>query len=306
MSTSCCFGERNGRRCLPRCPLLPAPVRALHRRIRIIPTSRKCGSRTSCATPTSQPSSGARSLARSFSLALSLSRSLSFALSLSPSLFHSRSLSLSLALSILLPTYVLWLSSIVYVVRIIIYLITFLSHTRISLCIQVNFIGGDNGSGKSSILTAVAFAFGARAEATGRAHSNKDFVGPLEERATVAMRIVQATDDKFAPKLPQGYLPDEFIIERRSVQKIRLRQGFRVQGLEVRAQTRTSTRANTHAHKVPRTHARTHTRTHARSHARTHTHTHARTHTHTQRVEDGEIGGQDYGPAPQDPVDQER
>ena len=84
---------------------------------------------------------------------------------------------------------------------------------------QVNFVGGDNGSGKSSILTAIAFGFGVRAEATGRAHANKDFVGPYDEHATVAMRIVQTANDKFTPKLPQGDLPDEFIIERRFVHK---------------------------------------------------------------------------------------
>ena len=80
---------------------------------------------------------------------------------------------------------------------------------------KINFIGGDNGSGKSSILAAIAFGFGVRAEATGRAQSNKDFVGPHEDRATVALHVVQVANDKYLQKLPQGnLLPEEFIIER--------------------------------------------------------------------------------------------
>ena len=33
---------------------------------------------------------------------------------------------------------------------------------------EINFIGGENGTGKSSVLTAIAFGLGARAEETGR------------------------------------------------------------------------------------------------------------------------------------------
>ena len=34
-------------------------------------------------------------------------------------------------------------------------------------CAEINFIGGENGTGKSSILAAIAFGLGSRAEATG-------------------------------------------------------------------------------------------------------------------------------------------
>ena len=83
---------------------------------------------------------------------------------------------------------------------------------------EINFIGGENGTGKSSILAAIAFGLGTKAEATGRAHNLKDFIGPHDDRAIVEVHMVQTSRDRFTQKLPHGTythtLPEEFIVER--------------------------------------------------------------------------------------------
>nr|XP_024927269.2 structural maintenance of chromosomes protein 6A-like isoform X3 [Ziziphus jujuba var. spinosa] len=50
------------------------------------------------------------------------------------------------------------------------------SHLEIELGDSVNFITGQNGSGKSAILTALCVAFGCRAKGTQRASTLKDFI----------------------------------------------------------------------------------------------------------------------------------
>ena len=53
----------------------------------------------------------------------------------------------------------------------------FMCHSSLSLDLvdRVNFITGQNGSGKSAILTALCVAFGIKARGTQRATSLKDF-----------------------------------------------------------------------------------------------------------------------------------
>ncbi|KAI5670223.1 hypothetical protein M9H77_10587 [Catharanthus roseus] len=50
------------------------------------------------------------------------------------------------------------------------------SNLEIELGQFVNFITGQNGSGKSAILTALSIAFGCRAKGTQRANTMKDFI----------------------------------------------------------------------------------------------------------------------------------
>ncbi|CAO2839082.1 unnamed protein product [Amaranthus hypochondriacus] len=50
------------------------------------------------------------------------------------------------------------------------------SHLAIEFGDYINFITGQNGSGKSAILTALCVAFGSRAKATNRAATLKDFI----------------------------------------------------------------------------------------------------------------------------------
>lgn len=50
------------------------------------------------------------------------------------------------------------------------------SNLEIEFGDYVNFITGQNGSGKSAILTALCVAFGSRAKATNRAATLKDFI----------------------------------------------------------------------------------------------------------------------------------
>ena len=79
---------------------------------------------------------------------------------------------------------------------------------------EINFIGGENGTGKSSVLTALAFGLGARAEVTGRGNNVKEFIGPHDDRTIVTVHIVQSKSDPFKTKLPGGMLSDTFLVER--------------------------------------------------------------------------------------------
>jgi chromosome segregation ATPase len=79
---------------------------------------------------------------------------------------------------------------------------------------EINFIGGENGTGKSAVLTALAFGLGARAEVTGRGNNVKEFIGPHDDRTIVTVHIVQPKSDPFKTKLPGGVLSDTFLVER--------------------------------------------------------------------------------------------
>nr|XP_009400681.1 PREDICTED: structural maintenance of chromosomes protein 6B-like [Musa acuminata subsp. malaccensis] len=61
----------------------------------------------------------------------------------------------------------------------------------------VNFITGQNGSGKSAILTALCIAFGSRARGTQRASSLKDFIKTGCSYATVLVQIKNHGEDAF-------------------------------------------------------------------------------------------------------------
>ncbi|XP_074291145.1 structural maintenance of chromosomes protein 6B-like isoform X2 [Silene latifolia] len=62
---------------------------------------------------------------------------------------------------------------------------------------RVNFITGQNGSGKSAILTALCIAFGSRAKSTNRAGALKDFVKTGCSYASVLVEVKNEGEDAF-------------------------------------------------------------------------------------------------------------
>ncbi|KAF5191059.1 Structural maintenance of chromosomes protein, partial [Thalictrum thalictroides] len=85
------------------------------------------------------------------------------------------------------------------------------SNLQIELGECVNFITGQNGSGKSAILTALCVAFGCRAKGTQRASTLKDFIKTGCSHAIVQVEIKNQGQDAFKPEV----YGDVIIIERR-------------------------------------------------------------------------------------------
>ncbi|KAL2329351.1 hypothetical protein Fmac_022778 [Flemingia macrophylla] len=76
---------------------------------------------------------------------------------------------------------------------------------------HVNFITGQNGSGKSAVLTALCVAFGCRAKGTQRASSLKDFIKTGASNAVIQVEIQNEGEDAFKPDI----YGDVIIVERR-------------------------------------------------------------------------------------------
>ncbi|KAG9452307.1 hypothetical protein H6P81_005211 [Aristolochia fimbriata] len=70
---------------------------------------------------------------------------------------------------------------------------------EINLGEWVNFITGQNGSGKSAILTALCIAFGCRAKGTQRASTLKDFIKTGCSYALVQVELKNQGEDAFKP-----------------------------------------------------------------------------------------------------------
>ncbi|KAK8483858.1 hypothetical protein V6N13_076774 [Hibiscus sabdariffa] len=85
------------------------------------------------------------------------------------------------------------------------------SSLEIELGEWVNFITGQNGSGKSAILTALCIAFGSRAKETQRASKLKEFIKTGCSYATVQVDVKNEGVDSFKPDI----FGDTIIIERR-------------------------------------------------------------------------------------------
>ncbi|XP_010523157.1 PREDICTED: structural maintenance of chromosomes protein 6B-like [Tarenaya hassleriana] len=85
------------------------------------------------------------------------------------------------------------------------------SNLQIEFGEWVNFITGQNGSGKSAILTALCIAFGCRAKGTQRASTLKDFIKTGCSYALVHVEVKNQGDDAFK----SGIYGDMIIIERR-------------------------------------------------------------------------------------------
>lgn len=77
----------------------------------------------------------------------------------------------------------------------------FMCHPSLSIDLadRVNFITGQNGSGKSAILTALCVAFGIKARGTQRATSLKDFIKNGQSYSSVIVDIKNEGGDAFKP-----------------------------------------------------------------------------------------------------------
>lgn len=90
--------------------------------------------------------------------------------------------------------------------------VNFMCHTRLEceLGPLLNFIVGENGSGKSAILTAITLCLGAKASATNRGGSLKNFIKEGEERGFLAVRIKNCGEDAYE----HDVYGDSIIVER--------------------------------------------------------------------------------------------
>uniref|UniRef100_A0A453MXI1 Rad50/SbcC-type AAA domain-containing protein n=2 Tax=Aegilops tauschii subsp. strangulata TaxID=200361 RepID=A0A453MXI1_AEGTS len=79
----------------------------------------------------------------------------------------------------------------------------FMCHSSLDIELgqHVNFITGQNGSGKSAILTALCIAFGCRAKNTQRAATLKDFIKTGCSDAAIAVDINNQGEDAFKPDI---------------------------------------------------------------------------------------------------------
>ncbi|GAB4844106.1 hypothetical protein Ancab_037413 [Ancistrocladus abbreviatus] len=75
------------------------------------------------------------------------------------------------------------------------------SNLQIEFGDYVNFITGQNGSGKSAILTALSIAFGCRAKSTQRAAALKDFIKTGCHHAVVLVEMKNQGEDAFKPEV---------------------------------------------------------------------------------------------------------
>ncbi|EAQ92197.1 hypothetical protein CHGG_00432 [Chaetomium globosum CBS 148.51] len=81
--------------------------------------------------------------------------------------------------------------------------VNFMCHVRLhcELGPLLNFIVGENGSGKSAILTAITLCLGGKASSTNRGGSLKSFVKEGCERAVLAVKIKNRGQDAFKPDI---------------------------------------------------------------------------------------------------------
>ena len=81
--------------------------------------------------------------------------------------------------------------------------VNFMCHVRLhcELGPLLNFIVGENGSGKSAILTAITLCLGGKASSTNRGGSLKSFVKEGCERAVLAVKIKNQGQDAYKPDI---------------------------------------------------------------------------------------------------------
>jgi len=90
--------------------------------------------------------------------------------------------------------------------------INFMCHIRLhcELGPLLNFIVGENGSGKSAILTAITLCLGGKASATNRGGSLRSFVKEGQEHASLIVKIKNQGDDAYK----RDVFGDSIIVER--------------------------------------------------------------------------------------------
>ncbi|KAI0424932.1 hypothetical protein F5Y09DRAFT_322938 [Xylaria sp. FL1042] len=81
--------------------------------------------------------------------------------------------------------------------------INFMCHVKlhVELGPLLNFIVGENGSGKSAVLTAITLCLGGKASATNRGGSLKSFVKEGTEHASLVVRLKNQGEDAYKPDL---------------------------------------------------------------------------------------------------------
>ncbi|KAF2972032.1 hypothetical protein GQX73_g1562 [Xylaria multiplex] len=81
--------------------------------------------------------------------------------------------------------------------------INFMCHVKlhVELGPLLNFIVGENGSGKSAVLTAITLCLGGKASATNRGGSLKSFVKEGTDHASLVVRLKNQGEDAYKPDL---------------------------------------------------------------------------------------------------------
>ncbi|KAI0969107.1 hypothetical protein F4678DRAFT_181231 [Xylaria arbuscula] len=81
--------------------------------------------------------------------------------------------------------------------------INFMCHVKLHVDLGplLNFIVGENGSGKSAVLTAITLCLGGKASATNRGGSLKSFVKEGTEHASLVVRLKNQGEDAYKPDL---------------------------------------------------------------------------------------------------------
>ncbi|KAK0669740.1 putative structural maintenance of chromosomes protein 6 [Cercophora samala] len=104
--------------------------------------------------------------------------------------------------------------------------INFMCHTRLhcKLGPLLNFIVGENGSGKSAILTAITLCLGGKASSTNRGGALKDFVKEGTERAILRVQIKNQGVDAFK----HDVYGDSITVERHFTKTGNSGNGFKV------------------------------------------------------------------------------
>lgn len=82
-------------------------------------------------------------------------------------------------------------------------MVNFMCHERLHVTLGplINFIVGENGSGKSAILTAITLCLGGKASTTNRGGSLKSFIKEGREHASLIINIKNQGQDAYQPDL---------------------------------------------------------------------------------------------------------
>ncbi|XP_043200706.1 structural maintenance of chromosomes protein 6-like, partial [Amphibalanus amphitrite] len=82
-------------------------------------------------------------------------------------------------------------------------------HLNFKLNERINFIKGQNGSGKSAVLTAVMVGLGARAATTDRGSNIKGLIRTGQKSAVISLTLDNSGYDAFSPEKYGGHITIE-------------------------------------------------------------------------------------------------